>query len=59
MLVKDIVRKPELNKKGVKIIKPAETQGQWEVVVHGSNNVVSLAFKNLSRILLSRIRPTK
>jgi len=54
MLVKDIVRKPELNKKGVKIIKPAETQGQWEVVVHGSNNVVSLAFKNISRI-----RPTK
>lgn len=54
MLVKGIVRKPELNRKLAKIIRPATAEGRWEVSVQGWTSTMSLASKNLFHI-----RPAK
>ena len=54
MLVNGIVSKPELNRKLVKVIRPAATHGRWEVKLQGSTESVSIASKNLFHI-----RPAK
>ena len=54
MLVNGIVSKPELNRKLVKVIRPAATQGRWEAKLQGSTKSVSIASKNLFHI-----RPAK